>query len=83
MMIIVFGVCVEALKAVGLDFGAIDLRIQSSKDRNGELRENPEFIVVEINSAPSLGEETLKRYITELPNLLKNKYARKISNIRS
>ena len=37
--------CVKALKAVGLDFGAIDLRVQSAKDSDGELREEPKFIV--------------------------------------
>ena len=64
---------VKALKAVGLDFGAVDLRIQSAKDRNGEVRENPEFIIVEINSAPSLGDITLQKYIAELPKILLKK----------
>lgn len=70
---------VKALKAVGLDFGAIDLRIQSAKDSDGNLRENPKFIIVEINSAPSLGNKTAEKYIEELPKLLKNKYKRTIS----
>lgn len=67
---------VKALKAVGLDFGAIDLRIQSAKDSDGNLRENPKFIIVEINSAPSFGDKTAEKYIEELPKLLKNKYGR-------
>jgi D-alanine-D-alanine ligase-like ATP-grasp enzyme len=66
---------VKALKAVGLDFGAIDLRIQSATMSDGETpRENPEFIVVEINSAPSFGEKTTEVYLTELPRILRNKY---------
>lgn len=65
---------VKALKAVGLDFGAVDLRIQSSKNKDGDLRESPKFIVVEINSAPSFGDETAKKYIEELPKLLIDKY---------
>lgn len=65
---------VKALKAVGLDFGAVDLRIQSKLDKHGSVRENPEFIVVEINSAPSFGEGTLACYLEELPKLLINKY---------
>lgn len=64
---------VNALKAVGLDFGAVDLRIQSSKDNKGKTRENPDFIVVEINSAPSFGEITTKKYIEEIPKILKRK----------
>ena len=66
--------CVKALKAVGLDFGAIDLRVQSSTNRNGGVRENPEFIVVEINSAPSFGEVTAAKYLEILPQLLTNKF---------
>jgi hypothetical protein len=66
---------VKALKAVGLDFGAIDLRIQSATMRDGETpRENPEFIVVEINSAPSFGGLTEEAYLRELPRIIKNKY---------
>lgn len=65
---------VKALKAVGLDFGAIDLRIQSATKSDGSPRENPEFIVVEINSAPSFGDKTGEVYLQELPRILKNKY---------
>lgn len=65
---------IKALKAVGLDFGAVDLRIQSRLDKNGNVRENPDFIVVEINSAPSFGEITLQKYIEEIPKMLIKKY---------
>ena len=65
--------CVKALKAVGLDFGAIDLRVQSAKDSDGELREEPRFIVVEINSAPSFGEKTIEKYIEVLPQIINKK----------
>lgn len=64
---------VKALKAVGLDFGAVDLRIQSSKNKDGDLRETPKFIVVEINSAPSCGTITTIKYAEELPKLLREK----------
>jgi glutathione synthase/RimK-type ligase-like ATP-grasp enzyme len=56
---------VKALKACGLDFGAIDLRIQSSKQNS-----NPAFIVIEINSAPSFGEVTTEKYKLMLSRLL-------------
>ena len=65
---------IKALKAVGLDFGAVDLRIQSSKNKDGDLREAPKFIVVEINSAPSMAAITTLKYIEELPKLLIAKY---------
>ena len=65
---------VKALNAVGLDFGAIDLRIQSAKKSNGDVRETPKFIVVEINSAPSFGDKTEEAYIQEIPKMLRDKY---------
>lgn len=67
---------VKALKAVGLDFGAIDLKVQSATDSNGNLRENPEFIIIEINSAPSFGEGTLVKYLEVLPKLINNKISK-------
>jgi len=70
---------VKALNSVGLDFGAIDLRVQSATDRDGNRRDNPDFIIVEINSAPSFGEvdeDTVvkQKYIEHIPVMLKNKY---------
>lgn len=64
---------VKALKAVGLDFGAVDLRVQSASNKDGDRRENPKFIVVEINSAPSFGDVTAEKYIEELPKIIKRK----------
>lgn len=65
---------VRALKSVGLDIGAIDVKIQSSKNRNGELRDSCDFIILETNSAPSFGEITLIKYKEEIPKILKKKY---------
>ena len=64
---------VKALNAVGLDFGAIDLRVQSAKDKKEKIREFPEFIIVEINSAPSMGDVTIVKYLEELPKLINSK----------
>ena len=70
---------VKALKAVGLDFGAVDIRVQSAtktSKKHGEVpRENPEFIIIEINSAPSFGEITLQRYLEQIPNIVNSKIA--------
>jgi len=66
--------CVKAMKAVGLDFGACDVKVQSATDEEGEERNNPKFIIIEINSAPSFGEGTMEAYIKYLPLMLENKY---------
>lgn len=65
--------CVKALNAVGLDFGAVDLRIQSARNRDGSTNTNPDFIVVEINSAPSFGQKTTEVYLEEIPRMLRRK----------
>jgi len=65
---------VKALNAVVLDVGAIDLRIQSATDGEGNKRKNPKFVVIEINSAPSFGEVTGQKYIEILPQILKRKH---------
>jgi len=54
--------CVKALNAVGLDLGACDVRVQSKNDR-------PDFIICEINSAPSFGEITLTKYQNEIKKI--------------
>jgi hypothetical protein len=69
--------CVKALKSCGLDFGACDLRVQNNTDRDGHRRAAPDFIVVEINSAPSFGQVTLEKYKEVLPQLLVKKYQSK------
>lgn len=66
--------CVKALNSCGLDFGACDLRVQNNNDNDGNCRDNPDFIVVEINSAPSMGIVTLEKYKEILPQLLIQKY---------
>ena len=48
--------CIAALKSLGLDLAAFDVKIQSNK------KENPKYIILESNSAPSLGEVAIKKY---------------------
>lgn len=66
--------CVKSLNAVGLDIGACDVRVQSATKQNGNARQNVDFFVVEINSAPSFGEMTLQHYTTQIPRILKKKF---------
>lgn len=58
---------VNALKAVGLDIGSVDLRCQSPK------KESPKFLVIEINSAPSLGEKGVQLYKEEISKIINKK----------
>lgn len=68
--------CVKALNSVGLDFGACDVRVQSSKTEKGERRKEVDFVIIEINSAPSFGEITAERYLTKIPEILMKKYTK-------
>jgi len=66
--------CKKALNAVGLDIGAVDLRVQSTVDKESKTRKDPDFYIIEINSAPSLGKITAEVYKKELPKILAQKY---------
>lgn len=58
---------IKALKAVGLDVGAVDVKVQNNIGADGKIRNNPDFIIIEINSAPSFGDITREKYIKQLP----------------
>lgn len=66
--------CVKALKSLGLDIGAFDLKVQSAKDKKGNFRENPEWIIIESCSAPSFGKITSEKYIEQIPKILIKKF---------
>lgn len=65
--------CVKALTSVGLDIGAVDIRIQSATDDDGNIRENPELIVLETGSAPALGKMGSEFYYKEIVKLINKK----------
>ena len=69
--------CVKALQEVGLTLGAFDVKIQSSEDGKGRKRENPNYIIIEVNSAPAFGDGTLQKY-TEVINKIINEINGKI-----
>ena len=56
--------CIKALNAVGLDIGACDIKIQTEKNKPEGFV--PEFIILEINSGPSMGQKTLIKYEEQL-----------------
>jgi len=57
----------DCLEATGLDIGACDIRIQSSR------HDNPKFIVCEINSAPALMRLGIEKYKESIKTLIENK----------
>lgn len=66
--------CVSALKEIGADILAFDVKTQTSKDSKGITRKNPEYIIIESNSAPSFGDITTQKYLEVIPQLLKEKF---------
>lgn len=62
--------CVKALKSLGGDIMAFDVKVQSVKDGEGRVRQNPEWIVIESCSAPSLLEVGISKYREILPKLV-------------
>jgi len=61
--------CVKALNAVGLQTGACDVKIQSEKGKRAGFV--PDFIVMEINSAPSMGSGTTIKYAEQLTKMIR------------
>jgi glutathione synthase/RimK-type ligase-like ATP-grasp enzyme len=57
----------NAIKVVGLDIGAVDIRIQSSG-------RDPQFIICEVNSAPALAEEGIEKYREQIKEILIKKH---------
>lgn len=66
--------CGKAIRSLGLDIGAFDVRVQSANNKDGELRDNPEFIIIESNSAASHGDVTRELYQLTIPMILKSKH---------
>lgn len=62
--------CVKALKSTGLTIGAFDVKVQSAKDKDGVRRENPLYIIIEVNSAPAFGEVTLVKYTETINKII-------------
>ena len=63
--------CVKALKSVGLDIAAFDIKVQSDNVRE------PKHLILECNSAPGLGEIGLNKYREKLTELINKKYNEK------
>ena len=60
--------CIKALREIGLDLGSFDVRVQSS------VKKNPRYILIEVNSAPALGELGLSKYKEQLIKIFNKKH---------
>lgn len=65
---------IKALKSVGGDILAVDVKAQSNIDSKDRKREKVEFYILEVNSAPAMGAITAQIYKEQLPNILQAKY---------
>jgi len=65
--------CIKACKAVGLDICAVDVRVQSSEDKDGNKRKTCEYIVLETNSAPALSNIGSEAYYEQIVKIIQNK----------
>jgi len=57
-----------AIRAAGLDIGAVDIRVSATDTR--------QFIVCEVNSAPALGEDGIVAYRDQIRKILMRKSSR-------
>jgi hypothetical protein len=71
--------CVNALNAIGADILSFDVKVQSPRDKDGNLRPYQDYILLECNSASSMGDYNgtpsicAQKYITELSKILLKK----------
>lgn len=63
--------CQKALKALGGDVMAFDVKCTSIKEKKDR---KCKWIVIESCSAPSFGEGTTEHYVNELPKIIQRKY---------
>lgn len=59
--------CISALKSVGLDIAAFDIKVQRAHG------DSPKWLILECNSAPGLGEIGLEKYKNEIRTLIEKK----------
>lgn len=63
--------CIKALKGIGADVLAFDVKCSSKKNsKDGKVK----WILIESGSAPSMGDGTLVKYREELPKIVNRKY---------
>lgn len=63
--------CKKAVKSIGADVLAFDVKCTSVKDSKDK---KCKFIIIESASAPSFGKVTAEKYMEELPKIINTKY---------
>lgn len=71
--------CIKALNGLNLDIAGFDIKVQGAKQKDGTLRIEPEWIIIESNTACSHGNVTTEKYLEEVPKILKEKWSNKIN----
>lgn len=61
--------CKKGLNSIGADILSFDVKVQSNN-----RREYQDYIIIECNSASSMGEITLIKYLEMIPRILRNKH---------
>ena len=65
--------CVAVVNEINADVLAFDVKVQSATDKNGNVRDYQEYILIEMNSAPSLLEIGIEKYKQEIPKIIEKK----------
>lgn len=65
--------CVKALKSVGLDVCSCDVKVSTNPDKKTGKHK---FVILETNSASSLGDITFEKYKQQLPILATKKHVK-------
>ena len=56
--------CIKAMKSIGLDICCFDVKVQNNK------HEFPEWIILESNSAPALGDVSIEKYKEQITKII-------------
>jgi glutathione synthase/RimK-type ligase-like ATP-grasp enzyme len=65
--------CVAVLDEINADVLAFDVKVQSAVDKNGNVRDYQDYILIEMNSAPSLLSIGIEKYKEIIPKIIASK----------
>lgn len=65
--------CVSVLDQIGADVLAFDIKVQSPVTKDGQQRDYQEYIIIECNSAPSIGLIGIEKYKQVIPKIIESK----------
>jgi len=65
--------CVAVVNEINADVLAFDVKVQSATDKNGNVRDYQEYILIECNAAPSLLKIGIEKYKEIIPKIIEKK----------